>query len=262
MRSKRARDNLCKTYVLITCKVRSSETSAPGQGVYYELDVALFFLLTFINSSFCFISLRGGVLLFTVVDIETTGLSPSHNAITEIAAARVRDGCIVREFESFVNPGVHIPGFITRLTGISDDMVVDAPSIDEVLPAFHKFLGSDIFVAHNASFDHRFLNHNFQKFFRGSLSNDTLCTKLLANRLIPDLYSKRLGVVCDYLNIQNSGAHRALGDVRATVGVLNHFCGELKKRALSTSDMLRFQRLPIHKCSSISIVQSVPFTSI
>ena len=187
-------------------------------------------------------------MLFTVVDIETTGLSPSYHAVTEIAAARVRNGCIVREFESLINPGVPIPGFITRLTGISDDMVADAPSIDGVLPAFRKFLGKDIFVAHNASFDHRFLNHNFQKFFRGSLSNDTLCTKLLANRLLPDLESKKLGVICDYLNIQNSGAHRALGDVRATVSVLNHFCGELKKRDLSTSDMLRFQRLPIYKC--------------
>jgi DNA polymerase III epsilon subunit family exonuclease len=92
--------------------------------------------------------------IFVIVDLETTGLSPYKHAITEIAAVRFDGNEIIGEFQSLVDPERHIPSFITKLTGISNDMVEGSPTICEILPDFLKFLGDDIFVAHNARFDH------------------------------------------------------------------------------------------------------------
>ncbi|MGA1609990.1 MAG: exonuclease domain-containing protein, partial [Candidatus Nanopelagicaceae bacterium] len=97
---------------------------------------------------------------FIVVDLETTGGSPDDSEITEIGAVKVRGGQVIGEFQTLVNPGSEIPPFITVLTGITDAMVVEAPRIDEVLPAFFEFVGSEkevFLVAHNAPFDISFL---------------------------------------------------------------------------------------------------------
>jgi DNA polymerase-3 subunit alpha (Gram-positive type) len=96
-------------------------------------------------------SLRQGD--FVVFDIETTGLSARENAITEIGAVPLRGGQVVGEFSTFVNPGVHIPKYITELTGITDEMVREAPPPDEALRAFYDFCREDVLVAHNANFD-------------------------------------------------------------------------------------------------------------
>ena len=88
-------------------------------------------------------------MTYVVVDIETTGLSKHHHKITEIAAAIVKNRKIKKEFQTLVNPQVKIPGFITKLTGIDNDMVRDAPTITKVMPAVVKFLGKNVFVAHN-----------------------------------------------------------------------------------------------------------------
>jgi DNA polymerase-3 subunit alpha (Gram-positive type) len=180
--------------------------------------------------------------MYTVVDIETTGLSKHMHQITEIAAARVRNGKIVEQFESLVNPQVHIPSFITRLTGISDSMVRDAPTINKVMPQFVDFVGKDIFVAHNATFDYGFLEHNAR--MQGHrLENERLCTRKLANRLFPELPRKRLGDLCGHLNIQNVQAHRAMGDVQATALVFNEMLGILQTRGVTdVSDVLKFER--------------------
>ena len=95
---------------------------------------------------------------FTIVDIETTGLSAYYHKVTEIAALKYRNGKIVKEFSTLVNPEVSISRFITRLTGIDDGMVKDKPKIKEVIPKFYSFLGDSIFVAHAATFDYNFLN--------------------------------------------------------------------------------------------------------
>src|SRR3989338_1916169 len=149
--------------------------------------------------------------MYTVVDIETTGLSRSYHQITEIAALRMRNGRVVDSFESLVNPGVHIPSFITRLTGINNEMVRDAPRIERVLPGFVDFLGKDVFVAHNATFDYGFLEHNARRCGR-ELGNARLCTRKLAHRLFPDLERKRLVDLCSHLDVANLRAHRATGD--------------------------------------------------
>ena len=190
--------------------------------------------------------------MFVVVDIETTGLSRFYHRITEIAAVRVSDGFVVDSFQSLVNPEVPIPRFITRLTGISDDLVKDSPVVQDVLPSFRSFLGSDVFVGHNAFFDFGFLDLNMQRYLGFGLSNSRLCTRKLANRLFPDLPRKRLCDLCSHLNIVNSRAHRALSDVHATVGVFNHMLDLLREKGIvDVDDLLRFEKSRIKPLVSL-----------
>jgi len=166
---------------------------------------------------------------YVVVDIETTGLSRERNRITEIAAARFDGNQIIEEWSSLVHPGMSIPSHITRLTGIDDDMVKNSPMIQEILPDFLSFMEEDIFVAHNSGFDLWFLSHNAKIHLDHEWTHEVLCTRKLANRLLKDLPNKRLGTICEYYGIQNTQAHRALADVRATVEVLGNFLNFLEK---------------------------------
>jgi len=161
-------------------------------------------------------------MVFTVVDIETTGLSKQYHQITEIAAAKLRNGRITKTYQTLINPQVNIPDFITRLTGIDNEMVKDAPVIRAAMPEFKEFLGEDIFVGHCATFDFGFLDVNLRKHCNGSFANSRLCTRKLTNRIIPDLKRKRLIDLCQYFNIKNTQAHRAMADVNATAEVFNH----------------------------------------
>ncbi len=189
---------------------------------------------------------------YTVVDIETTGLSKNRHAITEIAAVKFLDGKVVGEFQSLVNPETHIPSFITRLTGIDDSMVADAPTIDKVIPEFLDFLGNSVIVAHNATFDYGFLQVNAEKFLGSGLSNEKLCTRKLANRLLPDLHSKRLSCLCQYFDIENEQAHRAMGDVRATAQVFEEFLEMMSEKGFkSKEDVQKFESRAIRQCREI-----------
>jgi DNA polymerase III subunit alpha, Gram-positive type len=180
--------------------------------------------------------------VYTVIDVETTGLSKHYHKITEIAAAKVRNGKIIDCFETLVNPEVRIPSFITKLTGIDNNLVKHAPTVEKVLPSFRKFLGEDIFVAHNATFDFGFLSHNLHVHHRHELLNRRLCTRKLANRLFPDLSRKRLQDLCEHLDVYNTQAHRAMGDVQATVGVFNGMLDILKEKGIcDLPDVLKFE---------------------
>ena len=187
-------------------------------------------------------------MVFTVIDIETTCLSKSRHQITEIAAARVRNGKITDRFQTLVNPQVRIPSFITKLTGIDNEMVKDAPVIKQALPEFMKFIRDDVFVAHNATFDYGFLNQNMLTHYNQELMNKTLCTRKLANRIYYDLPSKRLDALCSHLNINNEQAHRAMSDVEATVEVFKHMLNNLEERNIvTTKDILKFERAPVRR---------------
>lgn len=187
-------------------------------------------------------------MVFTVIDIETTGLSKYNNQIIEIAAAKIRNGKIIDIYQSLINPKDKIPSFITRLTGISNEMVKSAPTIIQELPEFIKFLKEDIFVAHSARFDFGFIEHNLQKHYKRKLLNQCLCTRKLANRIYQELPSKKLDSVCRHLNINNSQTHRAKGDVKAAVEIFRHMLNELNKRGIyKTEDIIKFERSPINR---------------
>ncbi len=179
---------------------------------------------------------------FTVVDIETTGLSKGRDRITEIAGVRSDGVRVTGEFHTLVNPRMRIPPFITHLTGIDNNMVKDAPVIEDALPGFSRFLGDSVFVAHNATFDYGFLSHNAE--ISGlDFDNRRLCTRKLATRLVPMLTSKRLDALCSHFRIINERQHRALGDARATFCIFNNFRKMLSGMGVEElDDVIRFER--------------------
>lgn len=187
-----------------------------------------------------------------MIDIETTGLSKSYHQITEIAAAKIRNNKIIDSYETLVNPQVRIPSFITHLTGINNEMVKDAPKIKEVLPNFKDFLGEDVFVAHNATFDYGFLDHNLRYHHGINLTNQRLCTRKLANRLFPELSRKRLQDLCQHLHIQNQQAHRAMGDVKATSAVFSEMLNILQEKGVSDiKDIFKFEKSALRRVDNL-----------
>lgn len=180
---------------------------------------------------------------FIVVDVETTGMDPAIDRITEIAMMRVRGNVMEDEFSTLVNPLVSIPATITRITGIDNLMVQDAPPAREVAPYIREFLGDSVFTAHNAAFDWGFVQHTLRRETGLEVANPRLCTVKLSRRILPQLPSKSLGVVAQHLDIRIADRHRASGDAYATALVLVKFLTYLRKHVgLSTlGDLLRYQ---------------------
>ena len=161
---------------------------------------------------------------------------------------KYENGKIVDEFNTLINPQCHIPSFITRLTGINDEMVKDAPRIDEVIPDFAGFVRGASFVAHNATFDFGFLDHNLQQHHNQPISNKRLCTRKLANRMFPDMQRKRLQDLCSVFNVTNIQAHRALADVQATAEVFSNMLRLLNDQGINDIDsILNFECSKIKK---------------
>lgn len=159
---------------------------------------------------------------FVVVDVETTGGSPSMSSLTEVAAARYRGGELLGTYQTLVRPDERIPPFITALTGISDAMVVDAPPIGAMLPSFLEFLGGAVVVGHNIRFDLGFLDHALVSTGRDPIANPRVDTLALARRLIRDMVPNcKLGTLAAVLRLPNQPSHRALTDVLATGDLLH-----------------------------------------
>ncbi len=170
---------------------------------------------------------------YVVFDLETTGFSPIQDKIIEIGAVKVERGVITERFSTFVNPKIPIPFKITQLTSITDDMVVDAETIDVVLPKFLDFLGDAVLVAHNAGFDVSFIEQNcrYQEIEREFISLDTVA---LARVLLPTLSKYKLNVVAKALNISLENHHRAVDDAGATAEIFVRFVEMLKEREIDT----------------------------
>lgn len=164
---------------------------------------------------------------FVVLDLETSGASPkTGSAITEIGAVKVCGGEVLGTFKTFVNPGTSLPPFITELTGITDEMLIDAPRIESVLPLLFEFLGSEkstVFVAHNAPFDLSFLKasaalHGY------TWPNFRVIDTVKAARFVltkDDVANYQLGTLAIYFRTEISPNYRALDDALATVDVLH-----------------------------------------
>lgn len=156
---------------------------------------------------------------FIVFDIETTGFSSEDDRIIEIGAVKICDGKIVDSFNQFVNPKMSIPYKITELTGINNDMVKDAETIEAILPKFLEFIGDGIVVAHNADFDTGFIKANCRR-HKLKFNNGIIDTLPLARFLFPDLKKHKLNVICDHLGISLENHHRAVDDAKATSEIL------------------------------------------
>lgn len=153
---------------------------------------------------------------FTAIDLETTGLSPEYDDIIEIGAVKYRGGVPVGHFEQFVNPGYSLPEYIVQLTGITDEMLAGAPALSAVLPEFLSFVGDDLIVGHNVSFDVNFIYDNCERFSLPAFSNDFLCTMRLSRRMFPEWNNHKLKTMVKELCPSAAPAHRALADCEAT----------------------------------------------
>ena len=153
--------------------------------------------------------------MYAIVDIETTGGQPANDRITELAIF-VHDGQqVVDSYSTLLNPGRSIPPFITQLTGITNDMVADAPRFHEVARKVVEMTEGCVFVAHNVRFDYSFLKKEFAD-LGYNYSRKTLCTVRLSRSLIPGQPSYSLGKLCQNIGIPLNGRHRAAGDAEAT----------------------------------------------
>ena len=170
---------------------------------------------------------------YIVFDIETTGFSSIKDAIIEVGAVKVTDGKITDRFSTFVNPKRPIPFEITNLTSITDEMVMDSPTIDVVLPQFLEFAGDGVLVAHNAGFDVGFIEQNCRSL---GLSDEFvyLDTVALARVLLPTLSKYKLNIVAKALNISLENHHRAVDDAEATAEIFVKFTEMLKKDQVGT----------------------------
>ena len=173
--------------------------------------------------------------VYVVFDLETTGFSPDKNKIIEIGAVKVECGSITERFSTFVNPEVPIPFHIEELTSIRDDMVMDAPKIEEILPQFLEFCEGAIMVAHNAEFDMSFIRKNCE---RQQLTAEftVIDTVALARMLLPHLNRFKLDTVAKALGISLDHHHRAVDDAACTAEIFVRFIQMLKDRGMQTLD--------------------------
>lgn len=153
--------------------------------------------------------------MYVVFDLETTGLEANKEEIIEIGACKIVNGRIDETFATFVKPNKHISKEITDLTGIDDDMVSEAPTINYVMPDFYKFCEGATLVAHNIAFDISFI-HNMAKKLSYNFDHPNMDTMLIARKKLPGLKNYKLGTIVERLNIQLDNAHRAIHDATAT----------------------------------------------
>lgn len=161
---------------------------------------------------------------YTVVDIETTGMNWNFCNILEISGLKVRNKEIVEEFSELINPHEPIPYFIRNLTGITDEMVYNAPELKEVLIKFKEFLKDDIIVGHNVNFDVNFLYDNFINVLNEPLTNNFVDTLRISRKLLPELKHHKLDNLIDYYDIKSRDKHRALNDCILTNEVYIDMC--------------------------------------
>jgi len=159
--------------------------------------------------------------VYAIIDIETTGLSPKRERITEVAIF-VHDGqSVVDQYSTLINPERLISPVVTSLTGITNSMVEDAPKFYEIAKRIVEITKECVFVAHNASFDYNFIKEEFHN-LGYEFNRKTLCTVKLSRKLIPGHPSYSLGNITQRLGISIEGRHRAAGDALATVQLFEH----------------------------------------
>lgn len=166
---------------------------------------------------------------FSVLDVETTGLSARNNRVIEIGIVKVKNLKITDKYTTLINPGCDIPYFITQFTGIANSDVQYSPSFYDTAEDIEDFIGNSIVSGHNLSFDEGFLSCEFARNGFEPLSNLSVCTLKLSRKIFPSLKSKSLGSVSEYLGIKNRDSHRALSDAEATAQILIKLIKKLSK---------------------------------
>jgi DNA polymerase-3 subunit epsilon len=181
------------------------------------------------------------------VDLETTGGNAANDRITEVGIVRIKDGGLIEEWSSLVNPERPIPAYIEAFTGISDAMVADAPRFAEIAAEVREKLRGAVFVAHNARFDYSFLRSEFHKTDM-NFSAKVLCTVKLSRRLFPEYVRHNLDAVMERNGLTCSARHRALGDARVLHDLWSKWRRDMPQARLAAAvqTLLGADRLPAH----------------
>jgi DNA polymerase-3 subunit epsilon len=180
-----------------------------------------------------------------ILDFETTGLSPSYARIIEVGAIIIKENIVVDKISQLLYPGSSIPQFITSITGITNQMVKGKPTPEKFMPTLKKFIGNKPILAHNASFDQKFLISEMEN-IGISIENPFLCTLKLARRLLPNAPNHKLGTLASYLALKipkNHQAHRALDDVMVTNQIWNHLKNTVTNHIKTEPDLDLFLML-------------------
>lgn len=171
---------------------------------------------------------------YTVIDIETTGLSPYSDEIIELSGLKIRNNRVVKEFSSLINPQREVNNFIANLTGITNSMLKTAPNIEEILPKFIDFISDDTILGHNIRFDIGFIQNKLQKYFSKSLANKTMDTRNIAKAQL-NLSSYKLTNIAKQYNINTDNNHRGLKDCYITYEVYNNLTGKTEPEFVQQS---------------------------
>lgn len=190
-----------------------------------------------------------------VLDFETTGLSPDYgDRAIEVGAVKLVDGKIAERFQELMNPGKRIDSFIENYTGITNNMLIDAAPCEKVMKKFSDFIGDFNLVAHNASFDKKFLDSEFQRCKRSKVS-EFACSMLVARRVYQDAPNHKLGTLVNYKKLPNDGTfHRALADAEMTAHLWLEMINDIKSKHsfsnVSFDVMQRLSRVTKHSASN------------
>ncbi len=166
-------------------------------------------------------------LTFVAFDIETTGLMPVVNRIVEIGAVKFRSGKVVETFQELIDPQRQIPSDATAVNGITNDMVKEKPSIEDVLPRFIDFLGNAVPIAHNAPFDVSFISYDMSRLNLKVANKPILDTCVIPKKIFPHLSSYSLENLANYLHIKSAGFHRALEDAKVCMEIFLQCVNEM-----------------------------------
>ena len=200
---------------------------------------------------------------YVVFDFETTGLSAVYDTIIELAAVKMKDGEIIDRFESFANPHHKLSATTIDLTGITDDLVENAPEVPEVLERFREWAGDGILVAHNASFDMGFLNIGYKQMGQSKASNPVIDTLELGRFLYPEFKNHRLNTLCKKFDIELTQHHRAIYDAEATGYLLLRMLKDATEKGITNHNQLNdnmgkgnaYQRSRPHHCTLLTQTQ-------
>jgi DNA polymerase-3 subunit alpha (Gram-positive type) len=197
---------------------------------------------------------------YVVFDVETTGLSAYYDTIIELAAVKIQGGEIIDRFESFVNPHHRLSATTINLTGITDDMVQNAPEVEDVIRRFSEWIDNDVLVAHNASFDMGFLNAGYKKIGFEKAKNPVIDTLELGRFLYPEMKNHRLNTLAKKFDIELTQHHRAIYDAEATGYLLVKMLKDALEKEIEYHDQLNdnmgkgnsYQRTRPHHCTLIA----------
>ena len=190
---------------------------------------------------------------YCIIDLETTGLDPFYDKIIEVSAVKICNGNIIDKFTSLANIGNDkLSSFITQLTGITTEMLVDAPNLNDVLSEFTNFISDNIVIAHNANFDINFIYDNCMALLNKPFTNDFVDTLRLARRLLPELTNHKLVTLANNYNIDYSNAHRALSDCEITYNCYINLKNEALQKYGSTDAFINSCKYHNLKVSEIT----------